>query len=314
MYHLTGKKVWVAGHGGMVGSALIRRLQQEKCTILQADRRRYDLRRQDHVEAWMKEHRPQAIFLAAAKVGGIHANNSRPVDFLHDNLAITLHVLHAAAAMGVEKLLFLGSSCIYPAQAQQPIREEELLNGPLEPTNQWYAIAKIAGIKLCQAYRQQKHACFISAMPTNLYGPWDNFHPTDSHVPAALLRRFHEAVHHGHSSVTVWGSGTPKREFLHVDDLADACVFLMQNYDHDMPINVGTGEDITIANFARIIAALTKFSGNIVFDQQRPDGMKRKCLDISRLRKMGWHATIPLEKGLKNTYTWLLSHPEVLKH
>ena len=312
-YHLEKKRVWVAGHRGMVGSALIRRLQSEGCEFLTADRDRVDLRRQTEVETWMAEARPQAVFVAAGKVGGIHANNSYPADFIYDNLSMEANIIHAAHEFGVEKLLFLGSSCIYPCEAPQPITEDALLTGPLEPTNQWYAIAKIAGIKLCQAYRRQHGCDFISVMPTNLYGPGDNFHPENSHVPAALLRRFHEAKLVGESKVEVWGTGKPKREFLYIDDLADACIFLMKNYSGDTHINIGTGVDLPIGEFAEIIIATVGYEGSLRFDTTRPDGMPRKVLDVSRLRELGWSSSTSLEEGLKHFYAWFLENIEKLR-
>jgi GDP-L-fucose synthase len=307
-YDISGERVWVTGHRGMVGSAVVRRLSREPCRILTADRAALDLRRQDEVEAWMTANRPQVVVIAAAKVGGIHANATYPADFLYDNLAIEANVIHAAFKLGVEKLLFLGSSCIYPREAPQPMAEEALLAGPLEPTNQWYAIAKIAGIKLCQAYRRQHGCDFISAMPTNLYGPGDNFHPTDSHVPAALLRRLHEAKEAGLPEVTVWGSGRPRREFLHVDDLADACVFLLTTYSNESHVNVGTGEDVTVAEFAEMVRRVVGWEGRLVYDTSRPDGMPRKVLDVSRLAAMGWRAMTPLEEGLRGYYRWFLDN------
>jgi GDP-L-fucose synthase len=305
---ISGKRVWVTGHRGMVGSAVVRRLSGESCDILTADRAALDLCRQAEVEAWMAASRPQVVVIAAAKVGGIHANATYPADFLYDNLAIEANVIHAAFATGVEKLLFLGSSCIYPREARQPMAEDVLLSGPLEPTNEWYAVAKIAGIKLCQAYRRQHGCDFISAMPTNLYGPGDNFHLTDSHVPAALLRRFHEAKESGLSEVTVWGSGRPCREFLHVDDLADACVFLLKTYSDEPHVNVGTGEDVTIAEFAEMVRRVVGWEGRLVYDASRPDGPPRKALDVSRLTALGWRATTPLEEGLRGYYRWFLDN------
>lgn len=304
LYDLAGKRVWVAGERGMVGSAIVRRLEREPCTLLHSDRSTLDLCNQAAVTAWMEANRPQAVFVAAARVGGIHANNTFPAEFLYQNLVIETNIIHAAHTIGVEKLLFLGSSCIYPRDAAQPMVEEALLTGPLEPTNEWYAVAKIAGIKLCQAYRKQYGDDFISVMPTNLYGPNDNFHPENSHVPAALLRRFHEAKLSGAPEVVVWGTGTPRREFLHVDDLADACVFLMQNYSGDMHINVGTGKDMTIAAFAEAIKKAVGYEGKLVFDTTRPDGMPRKVMDVRRLTEMGWTAKIDLPQGLIQYYEY----------
>lgn len=307
-YDISGKRVWVTGHRGMVGSAVARRLSRESCDVLTAEHAALDLCRQAEVEAWMAANRPQVVVIAAAKVGGIRANAAYPADFLYDNLAIEANVIHAAFKLGVEKLLFLGSSCIYPREAPQPMAEEALLTGPLEPTNEWYAVAKIAGIKLCQAYRRQHGCDFISAMPTNLYGPGDNFHPTDSHVPAALLRRLHEAKESGLSEVTVWGSGRPRREFLHVDDLADACVFLLKVYSGESHVNVGIGEDVTIADFAGMVRRVVGWEGRLVYDTSRPDGPPRKILDVSRLTAMGWQAKTPLEEGLRGYYRWFLDN------
>ncbi|WP_299438672.1 GDP-L-fucose synthase [uncultured Rhodospira sp.] len=307
-YALAGKRVWVAGHRGMVGGALMRRLADEGCTLIGDARGRVDLRRQADVEAFFASERPDAVFLAAARVGGIHANNTYPADFLYDNLMIEANIIHAAAARGVEKLLFLGSSCIYPRDAAQPMREDALLTGPLDPTNEWYAIAKIAGIKLCQAYRRQHGHDFISAMPTNLYGPGDNFHPENSHVPAALLRRFHDAKDSGAGEVVVWGTGRPRREFLYVDDLADACVFLMKHYSAEGHVNVGTGEDIAIAEFAAAVRDAVGYTGALRYDETRPDGTPRRVLDVTTLTDLGWQAATPLEAGLWLYYRWFLDN------
>ncbi len=301
-YEIAGKRIFVAGHKGMVGSAVVRRLERENCTILTAERSDLDLSNQESTARWFDAERPNAVILAAARVGGIHANNTQPVDFLCDNLAIELNAIRASHALNVEKLLFLGSSCIYPKLARQPISEDELLTGPLEPTNEWYAIAKIAGVKMCQAFRRQFGDDFISVMPTNLFGPGDNYHPDDSHVPAALLRRFHEAKRANAPGVSVWGTGRPLREFLYVDDLADACVFLLQHYSDDRPINVGTGKDISIADFADLIAETVDYQGEITFDTSKPDGTPRKLFDISRSAVLGWHAQTPLKAGLRLTY------------
>ena len=308
VFNLTAKRVWVTGHRGMVGSAVVRRLSSEPCEILTVGKGELDLRRQTDVEAWMAENKPQVVVMAGAKVGGIHANNTYPADFIYDNLTIETNIIRAAVETDVEKLLFLGSSCIYPREASQPISEDALLSGPLEPTNEWYALAKIAGIKLCQAYRRQYDCDFISAMPTNLYGPGDNFHPVDSHVPAALLRRFHEAKETGLDEVAVWGTGQPRREFLHVDDLADACVFLLKHYSNESQVNVGTGEDITIAEFAEAVQKVVGWDGRLVFDTSRPDGTPRKVLDVSRLNGLGWRAAIGLEEGLRGYYRWFLDN------
>lgn len=302
LYTLTGKKIYVAGHRGMVGSAIVRRLQHEECDILTAGREEIDLTRQNEVEQWMTEKKPDAILLAAAKAGGIQANNTLPADFLYDNLMIATNIIHAAYKAEVEKLLFLGSSCIYPREAPQPMNEDSLLTGPLEATNQWYAIAKIAGIKMCQAYRRQYGCDFISAMPTNLYGPGDNYHPEHSHVPAALIRRFHEAKENGDTFVTVWGTGTPLREFMHVDDLANASIFLIQNYSEEGHINIGSGQEISIADFAKTVAKVTGFKGDLEFDTTRPDGTPRKLMDSTRLKALGWQAGTDLESGLANAY------------
>ena len=307
-YSLRGKRVFVAGHRGMVGSAIVRRLASEACEVLTADRQQLDLRDEAAVKRWMEAHRPQALFMAAAKVGGIHANASYPADFIGENLAIQNAVIGSAARTGVEKLLFLGSSCIYPRMAPQPIPEDALLTSALEPTNQWYAIAKIAGLKLCEALRIQNGCDFISAMPTNLYGPGDSYHPENSHVAAALLRRFHEAKIHGADMVTIWGTGTPRREFLYVDDAADALVFLMEHYSDAMHVNVGTGEDVTIIELARTIAKIVGFEGTIATDPSKPDGTPRKLLDIGRIKNLGWAPRHGLEEGLAATYRDFILH------
>ncbi len=308
LYSLAGKRVFVAGHRGMVGSALVRRLQVEGCDILTASRNELDLMDQRATRAWFAEYRPQAVFLAAAKVGGILANKDFPADFLFDNLMIEANVIDAAHRCDVDKLLFLGSSCIYPKHALQPISEDALLTGSLEPTNEWYAIAKIAGIKLAQAYRKQYGCDFISAMPTNLYGPGDNFDLATSHVLPALLRKAHEAKQTGRNEITIWGSGTPRREFLHVDDLADACIFLMTHYSDDSHVNVGCGEDMSILDLARLIASVVGFEGEISRDDSKPDGTPRKLLDTSRLTQMGWRPSISLPDGIASTYQWFVSH------
>ncbi len=313
VYNLKGKRVWVAGHRGMVGSAIVRRLERERCTILTAPRAELDLTCQQEVEAWLVRQSPQAVFLAAAKVGGIYANDSLPGTFLYDNLAIEVNVIEAARRAGVEKLLLLGSSCVYPREAPQPITEEALLTGPLEKTNQWYAIAKISGVMLCQAYRRQYGCDFIAAMPTNVYGPGDNFHPEYSHVPAALLRRFHEAKEAAASSVVVWGTGKPTREFLYVDDLADACLFLMKSYSGDRHVNVGTGKEIAIREFAETIKEIVGYRGELVFDPSRPDGTPRKVLDVSALSALGWRARTSLREGLALYYEWFLNNQTGLR-
>jgi GDP-L-fucose synthase len=307
-YSLSGKRVWVAGHRGMVGSALVRRLAREGCEVLTAARDAVDLRRQAETEDWMAAARLHAVFLAAGRVGGIHANDAYPADFIYDNLLIEANIIHGAHRIGVEKLLFLGSSCIYPRDAVQPMTESALLTGPLEATNEWYAIAKIAGIKLCQAYRRQHRRDFVSAMPTNLYGPGDNFHPENSHVPAALLRRFHEAKRAGAAEVTVWGTGRPRREFMYVEDAADACVHLMKHYSGEAHVNVGTGSDLSIAEFAEIVRATVGFEGALKFDTSRPDGTPRKVMDVSTLMALGWSAPTPLDEGLRRYYDWFLAN------
>ncbi|MFM5923199.1 MAG: GDP-L-fucose synthase family protein [Novosphingobium sp.] len=297
MYQLVGKRVWVAGHKGMVGSAIVRRLASEDCEVLTADRDTLDLTDQRAVLGWMHNHRPQAVFLAAARVGGIHANDSQPVDFLRDNLLIETAVFTGAESVGVEKLLFLGSSCIYPRDAAQPITEEALLTGPLEPTNAWYAVAKIAGIKLAQAYRKQYGCDFISAMPTNLYGPGDNYDPLGSHVLPALIRKVLEAKAVG-GPVSIWGSGSPLREFLYVDDLADACVFLMQHYSDALHLNVGSGKEISILDLTRLVMDVLGYEAPIVTDPSRPDGTPRKLMDSSRLQALGWAPRTGLREGI----------------
>ena len=303
-YALTGKRVWVAGHRGMVGGAIVRRLATEGCTILTATRCELDLTRQADVEVWMRAHKPEAIFLAAAVVGGIVANDTRPAEFLTENLQIQTNIIKGAHEIGAEKLLFLGSSCIYPRLAPQPMNEDVLLTGPLEPTNQWYAIAKIAGLKQCQAYRRAYGRDFISVMPTNLYGPGDNFDLTSSHVLPALMAKAHEAKLTGKASLTLWGTGTPRREFLHVDDLADACVFLMKTYSDENLVNIGVGEDVTIRELAEIIADVVGFKGSFAFDTSKPDGTPRKLLDVGRLNRLGWKAKTGLREGIAATYDW----------
>jgi len=288
----------------MVGSALCRRLQQEDCEILVARRAEVDLRRQSEVERWMSTHRPDLIFVSAATVGGIHANQSRPAEFLYDNLMIEANIIHAAATCKVEKLLFLGSSCIYPRLAAQPMREDALLTGPLEPTNEWYAVAKITGLKLCQAYQRQYAANFISAMPTNLYGINDNFDLEAAHVLPALMAKMHAAKVNRQSEVVVWGTGTPRRELLFVDDCADALVFLMRNYEGEGHVNVGTGEDLTIAELAEAVQAVVGYDGRLRYDICMPDGAPQKLLDVSKLAAMGWRAKTSLECGIRITYEW----------
>jgi GDP-L-fucose synthase len=297
-YPLAGKRVYVAGHRGMVGSALVRRLESEDCAVLTATRAEADLTSQAAVRDWFGREKPDAVFLAAAKVGGILANDTQPASFLYENLMIEANIIHAAHEAGVEKLLFLGSSCIYPKFADQPITEDALLTGPLEPTNEWYAIAKIAGIKLCQAYRKQHGADFISAMPTNLYGPGDNYDLKTSHVLPALIRKVHEAKMAGAPSIEIWGSGTPLREFMHVDDCADALVFLMKHYSGDEHVNVGTGSDISIHDLARTIARIAGYEGGITLDRSKPDGTPRKLMSSAKLHALGWTPKIGLEDGI----------------
>jgi len=308
LFDLRGKRVYVAGHLGLAGSAIVRRLASEPCEVLTAGRRELDLTQQEATETWIKQTRPDAIFLAAARVGGIHANDTFPADFLGDNLAIGLNVLRAAVATKVKKLMFLGSSCVFPRNAPQPMTEDLLLTGALEPTNEWYAVAKIAGLKLAQAYRRQSGVDFISVMPSNLYGPGDNYHPANSHVPAALIRRFHEAKMKGADEVVVWGTGRPKREFLAADDLADACVFLMKHYSGEAFVNIGTGKEISIAEFARLVAEIVGYRGKLVFDTSRPDGPPRKLLDVSKITALGWTAKTPLREGLQATYKDFIAH------
>ena len=303
-FDLRGKRVYVAGHRGMVGSALVRRLASEDCQILTAGRDVVDLRDQQAVARWFDEHRPDAVFLAAARVGGIYANNAQPGDFLYDNLALETNVIEAARRARVAKLVFFGSSCIYPRLVPQPMSESSLLTGPLEPTNQWYAIAKIAGLKLCEAYRRQHGCDFVSVMPTNLYGPGDNFDPLTSHVLAALIVKIENAARRGDKTVEVWGTGRPRREFLHVDDLADAAVFLMKNWSDDQHINIGTGEDLSIADLAEMIARVIGFDGSFVFDRSKPDGTPRKLLDVAKLSALGWRCRTELEDGIRQTYNW----------
>ncbi len=307
LFDLRGRRVFIAGHSGMVGSAILRRLVTEDCELITAPRELVDLARQQATEDFFAAVRPDVVFLCAARVGGIAANSSLPADFIYDNLVIATNVIHAAHKAGVAKLLNLGSSCIYPRLAPQPMTENLLLTAPLEPTNEWYAVAKIAAIKLCDAYRRQHGCDFISVMPTNLYGPGNNHHPEYSHVPAALIRRFHEAKDAAAPEVVVWGTGTPRREFLYVDDLADACVFVMQRWSGEGFLNIGTGEDLTIAEFARLVAETVGYHGRIVFDPTRPDGTPRKLLDVSRIAALGWRATTALREGLAAAYADFLS-------
>jgi GDP-L-fucose synthase len=307
-------RVFVAGHRGLVGSAIVRRLRALGFgQLLVADRSELDLTRQSQVEEWFAAHRPEVVIMAAAKVGGIHANNSYAAEFIRDNLAVQTNVIDAAWRHGTRKLTFLGSSCIYPKHAPQPMNEDCLLTGALEPTNEWYAIAKIAGIKMCQAYRRQYGFDAISLMPTNLYGPGDNFSLENSHVLPALMRKFHEAVRARSGSVVVWGTGTPRREFLYVDDLADAVVFLTERYSGAGPINVGVGTDVTIRELAGLIGGIVGFRGELVFDTSKPDGTPRKLLDVSRLHALGWSASTKLEAGLRDTYDWVCANEAQLR-
>lgn len=307
-FKLDGRRIWVAGHNGMVGSAICRRLASESCEVVTATRAQVDLRRQAETEAWMSSERPDAVFLAAATVGGIHANDTRPAEFIYENLAIETNVIEAARAVGVKKLMFLGSSCIYPRLAPQPMREDALLTGPLEPTNEWYAVAKIAGIELCRAYRRQYGCDFISAMPTNLYGPHDNFDLDSSHVVPALIAKAHLAKTSGAAEMTVWGSGAPRRELLYVDDLADALVHLMKTYSDESHVNVGTGEDVTIDALAQTVCDVVGYRGARHYDRSKPDGAPRKLLDVGRLHALGWRAKTPLRDGLARTYDFYLKH------
>jgi len=308
IFPLEGKRVWVAGHKGMVGSAIVRRLERENCEVLTVDRKEVDLKDQAQTRAWILDQKPDAIFLAAAKVGGILANDSFPADFLYDNLMIEANIIEAAYRANVSKLLFLGSSCIYPKMAPQPITEDALLTGPLEPTNEWYAIAKIAGIKLCQAYRKQHGCDFISAMPTNLYGPGDNFDLNSSHVIPALIRKAHEAKVRGDKEMVIWGTGSPRREFLYVDDCADACVHLMKVYSDEEQVNVGSGDDLSILELTQIVCDVVRFAGTISHDLRKPDGTPRKLMSAGKIRGLGWRPSIALRCGLETTHAWFLSN------
>jgi GDP-L-fucose synthase len=307
IYPLAGRRVYVAGHRGMVGAALVRRLESEGCLILTADRS-VDLREQQAVRQWFADHKPDTVIVAAAKVGGILANDTRPAEFLYDNLMIEANLIEAAHRHNADKLLFLGSSCIYPRLAPQPISEDSLLTGPLEPTNEWYAVAKIAGIKLCQAYRRQYGRDFISAMPTNLYGPGDNFDLESSHVLPALIRKAHEAKLADADSITLWGSGTPRREFLHVDDLADGCIHLLTHYSGEEHVNLGSGTDLTINELAQAVCRVVGFEGRIDRDTSKPDGTPRKLMDGSKIAAMGWRPRIELEDGIADAYRWFLAN------
>lgn len=314
VFELRGRRVWVAGHRGLAGSAIVRRLEREGCEIITATRRDVDLRRQADVERWMDVNRPEVVFVAAATVGGIHANSTRPAEFLYDNLLIEANIIHAAHLSGVSKLLFLGSSCIYPRLASQPIEEGALLTGALEPTNQWYAVAKIAGIKLCQAYRRQYGCDFISAMPTNLYGPGDNFDLTQGHVAAAMILKTHRAKETGAPFIEYWGTGTPLREFLCSDDLADACVFMMRNYSGEDHLNVGTGSEISIRELAQMVARVVDYRGELRFDPSKADGAPRKVMDVSKLTAMGWTAPTHIEAGFTRAYEWFLAHADEARY
>ena len=307
-FDLTGKRVWVAGHRGMAGGAIARRLQRENCEIVTADRSELDLLRQADVHAWMANKKIDAVFLAAATVGGIMANVTRPAEFLYENLVIEANVIRAAKSAGVKKLLFLGSSCIYPRMAEHPLREEALLTGALEPTNEWYAIAKIAGIKLCAAFRRQYGCDFVSVMPTNLFGPGDRYDAENGHVVAALIMKIHAARVANSATVELWGSGTPKREFLFTEDLADACVFVLKNYSDELFLNVGTGRDMTILELAESIARVAGWKGTFTFDRSKPDGMPRKVMDVSPLRALGWSAQTPFDEGIKQAYDWYVAN------
>lgn len=310
MFDLRNKRIWVAGHRGMVGSAIVRRLESEDCEILTATRAELDLKEQSAVRRWVDLKKPDAIVVAAAKVGGILANQSYPADFLYENLIIEANIIEAAHQADVDHMLFLGSSCIYPKMAPQPIVEGALLTGPLEPTNEWYAVAKIAGIKLAQAYRHQYGRDYISAMPTNLYGPGDNFDLNSSHVLPALIRKAHEAKQASATSITIWGTGSPMREFLHADDCADACVFLLQNYSGMSHVNVGSGSDLSILKLAEIVCKVIGFNGKIVKDASKPDGTPRKLMSSAMLQDMGWQPSINLEQGIADTYQWYLQQIE----
>ena len=307
-YSLAGRRVWVAGHRGLVGSAIHRRLAREECEVLTVGRSDVDLRRQTDVEDWLADQRPDVVVVAAAKVGGILANSTQPAEFLYDNLAIEANIIEGARRTSVAKLVFLGSSCIYPKLAPQPMPESSMLTGPLEPTNEWYAIAKIAGIKMCQAYRAQYGSDFISAMPTNLYGPGDNFDLASSHVLPALMRKVHEAKAASEKTVEIWGSGKPLREFLYVDDCADAIIYLLKHYSGNEHVNVGSGEETSIAQLARTIADVIGYGGKFHYDKSNPDGMPRKLLDVARLSALGWSAQTSLTDGIRQTYAWYLEH------
>ena len=310
MFDLAGKTIYVAGHRGMVGSGIVRQLRQHDCSVLTATREELDLLDQQAVFAWLEQAKPDAVVVAAAKVGGIMANDTYPADFLYQNLVIETNLIEGAHRAGVDRLLFLGSSCIYPKFAEQPIQENSLLTGPLEPTNEWYAIAKIAGIKMCQAYRKQYGRDYISGMPTNLYGPGDNFDLQSSHVIPALMRKAHEAKHAGDDTITIWGTGTPRREFLHVDDCASACLHLLRNYSGEEHVNIGSGTDLPIYDLATMICEVVGFEGGIRRDESKPDGTPRKLMAADRLKAMGWTPQIDLREGLESTYEWFLGNRE----
>jgi GDP-L-fucose synthase len=314
MFELNGRTIFVAGHRGMAGSAILRRLHQDGHRVITASRAELDLRDKNSVDAFMAGKKPDVVIITAAKVGGIHANNTQPADFLYDNLMIASNLIEASHRNDVQKLLFLGSSCIYPRLAPQPINEDSLLTGPLEPTNEWYAIAKIAGIKLCQAYRKQFGRDYITCQPTNLYGPNDNFNLSNSHVLPALLRKAHEAKSEKAGTMEVWGTGKPRREFLHVDDLADACLFLLEHYSGEVPLNVGWGEDISIAEVAYLVADTVGFHGELKFNTEKPDGTPRKLLDTTRINGLGWRPRISLKEGLKEYYTWFLENEQTVRN
>jgi GDP-L-fucose synthase len=312
LFDLRGRRVFVAGHGGMVGSAIVRRLADVDCEVLTVGHDRLDLLRQDDTAAYLRSAKPDAVIVAAAKVGGIAANSAFPADFIYQNLMIATNVIDAAFRAGVAKLLFLGSSCIYPRLAHQPMAEEELLSGPLELTNEFYAIAKIAAIKLCAAYRRQYGADFISVMPTNVYGLGDNYHPQDNHVIAGVMRRLHDAKQSGSPTVAVWGTGTPQREFIFADDLADACIFVMENYSAEAHLNIGSGEEISTAGLASLIADVVGYGGKLTFDASRPDGTPRKLLDVAKLTALGWQSHTPLRAGLERSYADFIARGEGL--
>ena len=311
VYPLAGKRVWVAGHRGMVGSALMRRLASERCELLTVDRSALDLRSQPDVDRWIRTQRPQAVFIAAAVVGGIQANASRPVDFLYDNVAIATNIIRSSAEHMVEKLMFLGAACLYPRLAPQPMSESSLLEGPPEPTNEWYTVAKLTGVKLCQAYRRQLQRDFVSVVPANLYGPGDHFDPAEGHVVPGLIMRMHTAKTQSAPEVSIWGSGKALREFMHVDDCADALIFLMTTYNDERLINVGTGQEVSIAELANKVRDMAGYSGRLVFDTTKPDGMPRKLLNSARILAMGWRPRIGLDDGLTETYRWFLDHTTI---